>query len=54
MSPSDTEAQRKMMCVALAMKRGEMKKTNTAAGKAADSMTEEQLVEMCGSKPKKE
>ena len=54
MSPAETEAMKKMMCVALAMKRGDMKMTtNTPAGKAAESMTEEQLTDMCGS-PSKE
>lgn len=52
--PSETESQKKMMCMALAMKRGDMKMTpNTPAGKAAASMTMEQLTDMCGS-PSKE
>ena len=54
MSPAESKVQRRMMCMALAMKRGDLKMTpNTAAGKAAASMTEEQLVEYCG-KPSKE
>ena len=52
--PATSEAQKKTACMALAMKRGDLKKTpNTPAGKMSESMSEEDLVDMCGSKVKK-
>ncbi len=52
--PAETEAQRTAACMALAMKRGDLKKTpGTPADDMADQMSEEQLVELCGSPVKK-
>ncbi len=51
--PATSEAQKTTACMALAMKRGDLKKTpGTPAGDMADSMSEEQLTEFCGSKVK--
>ena len=55
MSPATSEEQKTAACMGLAMKRGDLKKTpGTPAGKMSESMTEEQLVELCGSPVKKE
>ena len=52
--PATSEEQKTAACMALAMKRGDLKKTpGTPAGKMSESMTEEQLVELCGAKVKK-
>lgn len=52
--PSVSVAQKKTACIALAMKRGDLKMTpNTPAGKMAESMTEKELTDMCGSRIKK-
>ncbi len=49
-----SEEQRKTACMALAMKRGKIPKTEgTPAGKMSDSMTEAQLKEYCQSPIKK-
>ncbi len=51
MSPAVSEAQKTTACMALAMQRGDLKKTpDTPAGKMADSMSEKELTLMCGSK----
>ena len=53
--PSSSEAQRKLFCVALSIKRGETPASySKQAAKMASEMTEEQLVEYCGSPVKKE
>lgn len=53
--PATSEEQKTAACMALAMKRGDLKKTpGTPAGDMSESMTEEQLVELCGSPVKKE
>jgi len=53
MSPAVSASQKKTACMALAMKRGDLKMTpNTPAGKMAASMDEKELVLMCGSKSK--
>jgi len=52
--PAESEEQKTAACMALAMKRGDLKKTpGTPAGDMSESMTEEQLVELCGSPVKK-
>jgi len=52
--PAESEEQKTTACMALAMKRGDLKKTpGTPAAEMAESMTEEQLVDYCGSKVKK-
>ena len=52
--PATSEAQKTTACMALAMKRGDLKKTpGTPAAKMSETMSEEDLVEMCGSKVKK-
>lgn len=49
--PATSEEQKTAACMALAMKRGDLEKTpGTPAGKMSESMTEEQLVELCGAK----
>ena len=54
MMPAKTEEQKTAACMALAMKRGDLKKTpGTSAGDMSESMTEEQLVELCGAKVEK-
>ena len=54
MSPATSEAQKTTACIALAQKRGDLKKTpGTPAGDMAESMSEENLVELCGSPVKK-
>lgn len=53
MSPATSEQQRKLFCVALSIKRGETPAAySKQASKMADEMSEEQLVEYCGSKVK--
>ena len=48
--PSDTEKQRRTACVALSIKTGKSPRwVGKAARGMADSMTEEQLREYCGS-----
>jgi hypothetical protein len=52
--PATSEAQRTTSCMALAMKRGDLKKTpGTPAGDMSETMSEEDLVELCGSPIKK-
>ena len=52
--PATSEAQKTAACMALAIKRGDLKpKAGSVSAKMAESMTEEQLVEYCGSKVKK-
>lgn len=52
--PAKTEAQRKLFCIALSIKRGETPKTySEEAARIAAENTEETLVEYCGSKVKK-
>lgn len=52
--PAESEAQRRLMCIALSMKRGKTKREySKEAARLADEMSEEQLVEYCGSKVKK-
>ena len=52
--PAETEAQRKLFCVALSIKRGDTPKTySKQAAKMASEMSEEQLVDYCGSPVKK-
>ncbi|KKN74860.1 hypothetical protein LCGC14_0386090 [marine sediment metagenome] len=51
MSPATSSEQKTAACMALAQKRGELDRTpGTPAGDMAESMSEEQLVELCGSK----
>ena len=53
MSPAETERQRKLFCVALAIKQGLTPKSYSAeAAKMADEMTEAQLKEFCKSEAK--
>ena len=48
--PSDTEKQRRTACVALSIKRGKAPKwVGKAARQMAESMSESQLREYCGS-----
>jgi len=50
--PAKTEAQRRIFCVALSIKRGLTPKSYSAeAAKMAEEMSEETLKEYCGSKP---
>ena len=52
--PATSEDQRKLMCVALSMKRGKTPKSySKQAAKMCDEMTEAQLKEYCQSKVKK-
>ena len=54
MSPATSEAQRRLFCVALSIKRGETPKSySKQAAKMASEMSEAQLAEYCGSKVKK-
>lgn len=54
MSPAVSEAQRRIFCIALAIKRGETPKTYSKEGaRLAAENTEETLVEYCGSKVEK-
>lgn len=47
--PAVSKAQKTTACMALAMKRGDLKMApETPAGKMAESMTEKQLTEFCG------
>ena len=51
--PAKTEAQRRIFCIALSMKRGLTPKSySPEAAKMAAEMSEETLKEYCGSKPK--
>ena len=43
MCPAKSEAQRRLFGAALGMKRGETPKTDTAAGKIAEIMSEEKI-----------
>lgn len=53
--PATSSAQKTAACMALAIKRGDLKpKPGSVSAKMAGSMSEEELVLMCGSKPKKE
>jgi len=46
--PSTSPKQRALMCIALAMKRGQTPKNySKAAAKIADQMTEQQLADYC-------
>lgn len=48
--PAVSEAQKRLACMALAMKRGDLKKTpGTAAAKMSETMGESDLVALCGS-----
>lgn len=52
--PAETEAQRKLFCIALSIKRGETPAGySEQAAKIAKGNTEEKLVEYCGTKVKK-
>ena len=52
--PATSEAQRKLMCIALSMKRGKTERSySKEAARLAESMSEEDLVDYCGSKVKK-
>ena len=47
--PAVSKAQKTTACMALAMKRGDLKMTpDTPAGKMAMSMSEEEMMKMCG------
>lgn len=51
--PAESEAQRKLMCIALSIKRGKTEASySKEAAKLASSMSEEELVKYCGSKVK--
>ena len=51
--PAESEAQRKLFCIALAIKRGETPADySPPAAKIAEENTEETLVDYCGSKVK--
>lgn len=51
--PAESEAQRRLMCVALSIKRGETKASySKEAARLAKEMSEAQLAEFCGSKVK--
>ena len=54
--PAETEAMRKKMCAALAIKRGEMKPNPDFPDttRMAREMSEEDLVDMCGTPSKEE
>ena len=50
--PAKTEEQRTLMCVALAIKRGEQPRSYSEDGaELADSMSEEDLRDYCKSEP---
>jgi len=52
--PATSEAQRRLFCIALSIKRGETPKTySKQAAKMAAENSEETLTEYCGSKVKK-
>lgn len=52
--PAETEAQRKLFCIALSIKRGETPASYSAqAAKIAKENSEETLVDYCGTKVKK-
>ncbi len=52
--PSSSEAQRKLFCIALSIKRGDTRASySKQAAKMASEMTEEQLTEYCGTPIKK-
>jgi len=52
--PAESEAQRRLMCIALSIKRGKTDKSySKEAARLAESMSEEELVKYCGSKVKK-
>ena len=52
--PATSEEQRKLMCIALSIKRGETPASySKEASRLANEMSEEQLQEYCGSKVKK-
>lgn len=49
--PAETEAQRKLFCIALSIKRGEQPASYSKQGaEMAETMSEEKLKEYCGSK----
>jgi len=49
--PAESEAQKKLACIALSMKRGKTPKDySKQAAEMAESMSEEELVKYCGSK----
>lgn len=51
MSPATSEAQRRIMCLALSIKQGKTPRSRSdEASKLADSMSEQQLKDFCGSK----
>lgn len=51
--PATSEAQRKLFCIALSIKRGETPASySKEAAKIAEENSEETLVDYCGSKPK--
>ena len=51
--PAESEAQRRLMCLALSMKQGTTPKSRSKqAAKLAETMSEEQLREFCKSKVK--
>ena len=52
--PAQTEAQRKLFCIALSIKRGETPASySKQAAEMAKGTSEEKLVEYCGTKVKK-
>ncbi len=52
--PSTSEKQRKLMCIALAMKQGKTSKSySKEAARLSEEMTEEQLIEFCEEPVKK-
>ena len=52
--PATSEAQKNTACIALAQKRGDLEKTpGTPAAEMAESMSEAELTELCGSPVKK-
>ena len=52
--PSVSPAQKQTACMALAIKRGDLKpKAGTPSAKMAESMSEEELVKFCGHVVKK-
>ena len=54
MSPSVSESQRRLFCIALAIKRGETPKSYSfEAAHLAKTMSEKQLKDYCGSPVKK-
>lgn len=53
--PATSEAAKTTACMALAMKRGDLKKTpNTPAGNMSETMSEQDLVDLCGQPVKKQ